>query len=99
MSFANTGIRHAAIAMANVGARAVHAGIRMLRAQALSIRTSTHGQGLAALTKDIPISTTGLFGGDLSKAEAKATHNFPQLPTTSHNFPWLWPTVLFCHVF
>ena len=63
--------KHASIAMADVGARAVHARIPMLRAQALNIGTSTHGQGLA-LTKDIPISTTGLFGGDLSKAVAKA---------------------------
>ena len=72
VSFINTGIKHAVIVMANVGARAVHARIRILRAQALSIRTSTHGQGLAALTKDIPISRTGLFGGDLSKAVGKA---------------------------
>ena len=44
--FANTGIKHALIAMADVGVRAVHAGIRMLRSQALSIGTSTHCQSL-----------------------------------------------------
>ena len=61
-SFANPGIKHAAIAMADVGAKVVHAGICMLRAQALSIGTSTHSKGLSAFTKDIPISTSGLFG-------------------------------------
>ena len=66
MPFANTGIKHASIAMADVGARAVHAAICTLRMQVLSIGTSTHSQGLAAVTKDIPISTIGLFGGDLS---------------------------------
>ena len=82
MSFANMGIKHATIAVADVGARVVHTGIRMLRAQDLSIRTSTHGQGLAAFTKDIPISSTGLFGCDLSKAEAmeaSASYNYKAL--------------------
>ena len=72
MPFANTGIKHSTIAMANVGARAVYTRIRMLRVHVLSIRTSTDGQGLAALMKDIPISTTGLFGCDLRKVVVKA---------------------------
>ena len=70
MSFTNTGIKHATIVMAN-GATEVHAGICTLRAQALSIGTGSHGQGLATFTKDIPISSTSLFGGDLSKAVVK----------------------------
>ena len=37
VSFANTGIKHTTIAMADVEARAIHAGIWMLRVQALSI--------------------------------------------------------------
>ena len=37
LSFVNTGIKHAAIAMAYVVARSVHVGIRTLRTQALSI--------------------------------------------------------------
>ena len=40
VSFANTGIKHATIAMADVGARALHTGICTFRAQALSIGTS-----------------------------------------------------------
>ena len=56
--------------MADVCARAVHTGIHILRVHALSIGTSPHGQGLAAFTKDIPISTFGLFMVDLSKAVA-----------------------------
>ena len=52
VSFANTGIKHAVIAMADVVARAAHAGIRTLRLQALSIGICTHGQGLATLTKE-----------------------------------------------
>ena len=55
MSFANTGIKHATIAMAYVGARAVHAGIRTL----------------AVFTKDIPISSSGLFESALSRSVAK----------------------------
>ena len=72
LTFANTGIKHASIVMADVGARVVHAGICTLRTQALSIGTSTHSQDLTALTKNIPISTSGLFGDDLSKVVAKA---------------------------
>ena len=41
VSFMNTSIKHAVIAMADVGSRAVHACIRTLRAQALSIGTAT----------------------------------------------------------
>ena len=37
MSFANKGIKHALIAMADVGARVVHVQIHLLKAQALSI--------------------------------------------------------------
>ena len=72
VSFANTGVKHAAIAMADVGARAVHAGLRTLRAQALRVGTGAHGHSLDALTKDIPITSSSLFRGDLGKAVAKA---------------------------
>lgn len=72
VSFANMGITHAAIIAITVGVRAVHASIWTLRVQALSIGTSTHGQGLVTFTKDIPISSTGLLGGVLSKAVGKA---------------------------
>ena len=71
VSFANTGMKHTAIAMADVGTRVVHAGICTLRAQAWSIGTGTHGQ--ATLTTDIPVSSTTLFGGELSKVVVKAT--------------------------
>ena len=66
VSFANTGVKHAAITMADVGARAVHAGLRTLRAQALRVRTVAHGHNLDVLTKD------SLFLGNLGKAVAKA---------------------------
>ena len=42
--FTNTGVKHAAIAMADVGARAVHAGLRTLRAQAQRVGTGAHGR-------------------------------------------------------
>ena len=45
---------------------------RTLRAQALRIGTGTHGQDLATLIKDIPISNTSLFGSGLGKMVAKA---------------------------
>ena len=81
VSFTNTDIKHATIAMADIRARTVHAGLRTLsictlRVQALQIGTGTHSQGLATFTKDIPISSTSLFGGDLSKAVAKAATTF-----------------------
>ena len=67
VSFANTGIKHAAIAMADVGARAVHAGLRTLRAQALRIATEAHGLSLDVLIKNIPITTSSLFMDDLAR--------------------------------
>ena len=69
--FANTGVKHVSIAMADVGPRAVHAGLRTLRAQALRVGTGAHGHSLDVLTKDIPTSSS-LFWGDLGKAVAKA---------------------------
>ena len=72
VSFVNTGINHALIPMADVSVREVHAGIVTIMAQALSIGTGTYDHSLVTLTKDIPISSTSLFGGDLSKAMAKA---------------------------
>ena len=64
--FANTGIKHIAIAVADVGARSVHAvgarslhaGFCNLRAQALRIGTGTHSEGHAMLTKDITASAS-----------------------------------------
>ena len=47
-----------------------------------------HGQGLATLTKDIPISNTSLFWGGLCKVVAKAAST----PTTT----WHLVTVLSC---
>ena len=73
------GIKHASIAIVDIGARAIHTGIQVLREQALSIGTSTHGRGLASFTKDIDISSTGLFGSALSKAVVKSA-------STSRNY-------------
>ena len=73
VSFSNTSVKHAAIAVADVRARAVHAGLRTLRAQTLRVRTGAHSRSLDVLTKDIPITSSSLFGGDLDKAVAKAT--------------------------
>ena len=67
VSFANTGVKHASIAMADVGARAVHAGLCTLR-----VRTGAYGRSLEVLTKDIRITSSSPFGGDLSKAVAKS---------------------------
>ena len=72
MSFANTGIKHAAIAMADVGVRSVYAGLCTLRGLGLRIGTGMHGEDLAMLMKDILISNKGLFGDCLGKAVAKA---------------------------
>ena len=72
VSFTNTGMKHSSIAMADVGARAVHAGPRTLRAPALRVGTGSQGRSLDALTKDIPITSSNLFTGDLGKAVAKA---------------------------
>ena len=86
VSFANTSIKHATIAMADVGARSVHAGLRTLRVQALRIGTRTHDGGLATLRKDIPINNKGLLGDYLDKAvanAASASHVKRCLGTTS----------------
>ena len=74
LSFANTGVKHASIVMADVGARVVHAGLRTLRPQALRVGTGAQGRSLYALTKDIPNSSSSLFEGDLGKAVAKAAN-------------------------
>ena len=58
----------------------MHAGLRTIRAQALRVRTGAQGHSLDAFTKDIPIALTkdipitgsNLFGGDLGKAVEKA---------------------------
>ena len=57
----------------------MHAGLHTLRVQALRVETGTHGYSLDVLTKDIPITSSSLFGGDLGKAVEKAT-------TTSRNY-------------
>ena len=72
MSVANITIKHATIAMAYIGARAVHTGLRTLRVQALRIISGTHSQVLDTFTNDIHISNISLFGSDFSKAVAKA---------------------------
>ena len=72
MSFANTGVKHACITMADVGARAVHTGLHTLRAQALRVGTAAYSRSLDVFTKDISIISSNLFGGDLGKAVAKA---------------------------
>ena len=71
VSFSNTDIKHATVAMTNVEARAVHACLHTLRSQALRIGIGTHGQGLATLIKDIPTSSTSLFGGEFGKVVVK----------------------------
>ena len=38
----------------------------------LRVRTGAHGRSLDVLTKDIPITSSSLFGGDPGKAVAKA---------------------------
>ena len=74
VSFANSGVKHAAIAiaMADVGARAVHAGFCTLKVQVLSVGTGIHGCSLDVLTKNIPITSSSLFGGVLGMAVVKA---------------------------
>ena len=65
-------MKHASIAMADMRARAVHAGLCTLRSQAPRIRTGAHSRSLDVLTKDIPITSSSLFGGNLGKAVVKA---------------------------
>ena len=87
VSFVNTGVKHTSIAIAD-GGRAVHASFDTLRAQALRVGTGSHGHSLDALTKDIPITSSSLFGGDLGKAVGKT----PPLPATTGH----WGTILSC---
>ena len=75
----NTGVKRASIAMADVGATSVHAGLLTLRLQVLRVRTGAHSCSLDVLTKDIPITSSTLFGGDLGKVVVKAA-------TTSRNY-------------
>ena len=86
VSFANTGVKHTSIAMAHVGARAVHACLITLRVQAPRVRTGTHSCSLDVLTKDIPITNSSLFGGDLGKAVAKATTTTKNYKALGHCF-------------
>ena len=51
--FTNTSIKHAVIAMADIGVKAVHSSLHTIRAQALQIGTGGHG--LSTQTKHIPI--------------------------------------------
>ena len=88
VSFTKTGVKHAAIKMTDVGARAVHTGLRTLRAQALRVETGAHDYSLDVLSKDITSSSP--FRGDLGKAVAKAA-------TTSRNYK-VWGTVSSCQV-
>ena len=74
--FTNNGVKHASIAMADVGARAVHAVLRTLRVQTLRVRTGVHNRSLDVLTKDIPITSFRLFSGDLGKGVVKAATAF-----------------------
>ena len=53
VSFDNTGVKHASITMADVGARAMHAGLHTLRAQSLRVGIGAHSHSLDVLTKDI----------------------------------------------
>ena len=58
-SLANAGIRYASVAYVDVGARAVHCGLRTLRAQALGVGTCAPPQQADQLAKhanSIPIS-------------------------------------------
>ena len=71
VSFTNTGVKHGAIAMADARARAVYAGLCTLTAQALRVGTGAHSCSLDVLTKDIPITISSLFRGNLGKAVAK----------------------------
>ena len=82
VSFTNIDVEHASIAMADVGARAVHAGLHTLRARALRVGTGAHSCSLGVLTKDIPITSSNLFGGDLGKTVVKAA-------TASRNYKTL----------
>ena len=46
----------------------------------------THGPGIDTLTKDIPISSADIFGGDLSKVVAKAASASGNDNTLVNNF-------------
>ena len=77
-SLANAGIQYASIAMADVGARAVHGGLRSLRAQVLWLDASAKGDRADTLSRyasSIPMTSTSLFGGRLSSAVAKVASN------------------------
>ena len=72
-SLANTGVSFAGMATVEVGARAVHSGLRSLRAQALRVHvgTSAHSRQAEQLTKladSLPISTRSLFGEGLQQS-------------------------------
>ena len=63
------------MATVDVGARAVHSGLRSLRAQALRVGTSAHAHQadqLAKLADGLPISPHSLFGEGLQQVIAKA---------------------------
>ena len=54
----------------------MHAGLHTLRAQALRIGTHAHGHSLDVLSKDIPVTSSSLFGGNLGKAMVKSATAF-----------------------
>ena len=61
--------------MVDIGARAVHGGLRTLRAQALRVGTCAQGHQADVLVKHantLPLNNQSLFGGDLSSVVAKA---------------------------
>ena len=74
-SFTNSGVKHAAITMADVGALTVHSVFHTLRLQTLRIGTSSHGQQddvLATYTNSIPLTSKSLLRDGISKVVAQA---------------------------
>ena len=64
-SFANAGVRYASIVMVDVGARAVHGGLRTLWVQALRVGTCAQAHQADQLVKHakiVPISNQSLLG-------------------------------------
>ena len=88
-SFAHAGIQYASKAMVDVGARAVHGGLRSLRAQALQLGTSAkreRADALSGYASSIPVTNTNLFVGRLHSAVIKAASNACTYPATADGF-------------
>ena len=73
MSFANILVKHAAITIGRCGSQGSAFCLCTLRVQALRVGTGTRCRSLDVLTKDIPITSSSLFGAYLGKALVKAT--------------------------